>query len=245
MRAAAIMTRDPIVVHPESSIMQAVQLMLQRKISGLPVTNGAGELVGIITEGDLLRRVETGTMRRRPRWIQFFLGAGRMADEYSHACGRKVSEVMNSPVRTVDEEASLDQIVRIMERHQVKRVPVMRGKNIVGIVSRSNLLRALATLTKETKPSPVSDTTIRQKLVAELKGAPWAPVGVVDVVVRNGVVHLWGTIFDERQRQGIRVAAENTPGVQAVEDHLIWVEPHSGMVVLSPDDTLQTSGKTA
>jgi CBS domain-containing protein len=241
MKAGDIMTANPVCIGPEASVMQAVQLMLQRRISGLPVTNETGDIVGIVTEGDLLRRVEIGTARRRPRWIQFLVGAGRLADEYTHACGRKVSEVMNAPVRTVDVDALLDQVVHVMERNRINRLPVTRQGKLAGIVSRSNLLRALATLTRETKPSPVGDSAIRQQLQDELKKELWAPVAVVDVVVRNGIVHLWGSIFDERQRQGIRVAAENTPGVKAVVDHLLWIDPTSGMLILPSGGEQRTS----
>lgn len=231
MKAADIMTPNPVTVQPDTSITEAIRLMLQRKFSGLPVTNDKGVLVGILTEGDFLRRAETGTQRKRPRWIEFFIGPGRLASEYAHSAGRTVHEVMTASVHTISDDAPLDQIVKIMERHQVKRLPVMRDGKLVGIVSRANLLHALASVAKETKPATVDDLSIRERLIAELNRQPWAPVNMVDVVVRNGVVHLWGTILDERQRQGIRVAAENTLGVKSVEDHLVWVEPTTGMVI--------------
>jgi len=241
MKAADIMTANPITIAPGDSVMEAVRLMLQRKFSGLPVIDSKGAVVGIVTEGDLLRRTETGTQRRRPRWIEFFVGPGRLASEYAHASGRKVEEVMTRPVQTITEETPLDEVVNIMERHQIKRLPVLRDGKLVGIVSRANLLRALASVARETKPTSVDDATIRDRLKAELARQPWAPVALVDVVVRNGVVHLWGTILDERQRQGIRVAAENTPGVKSVEDHLVWVEPTSGLVIGTSEDEQRPS----
>jgi CBS domain-containing protein len=233
MKAADIMTPNPVTVRPQSSITEAIRLMLQRRFSGLPVTDDNGVLVGIVTEGDFLRRVETGTQRKRPRWIEFLIGPGQLASEYAHASGHKVHEVMTRTVQTITEDTPLDQVVKIMERHQVKRLPVLRDGKLVGIVSRANLLHALASVSKETKPATVDDASIRDRLMAELSRQPWAPVNMVDVVVRGGVVHLWGTILDERQRQGIRVAAENTLGVKAVEDHLVWVEPTTGMVIPS------------
>ena len=118
-----------------------------------------------------------------------------------------------------------------MERHQIKRVLVVRDSKLVGIVTRANLLHALASVAAETKPGPASDTSIRERLYAELKSQRWAPVGLINVVVRNGVVHLSGTLLDERQRGAIRVAAERIPGVKAIEDHLVWVDPVSGMVM--------------
>ncbi len=236
MKAADIMTPNPVTVQPESSIMEAIRLMLQRKFSGLPVTDAKGALVGIVTEGDFLRRAETGTQRKRPRWIEFLVGPGRLASEYAHASGHKVHEVMTRSVQTITEDTSLEQVVKMMERHQVKRLPVVRDGKLVGIVSRANLLHALASVARETKPASVDDTSIRERLIAELNRQPWAPINMVDVVVRNGIVHLWGTILDERQRQGIRVAAENTLGVKSVEDHLVWVEPTTGMIIPSPEE---------
>jgi CBS domain-containing protein len=241
MKAIDVMTPEPVTVRPDSSVMEAVRIMLQRRFSGLPVVDTTGAVVGIVTEGDLLRRAETGTQRKRPRWIQFFLGPGFMATEYAQACGRKVDEVMTQPVQTVSEDAPLDEIVNIMERHRIKRVPVVRDGKLVGIVSRANLLRALASVARETKPVSADDTSIRDRLVAEFKKEFWAPASMIDVVVRSGVVHLWGSIIDERQRRAIRVAAENTPGVRAVEDHLVWVEPTSGLVFTAPAQETRTS----
>lgn len=235
MKASDIMTPNPVTVAPEASVVEAIRIMLQRRFSGLPVVNAAGEIIGIITEGDLLRRSETGTQRKRPRWIEFIIGPGKLASEYAHASGHKVEEVMTTQVQTIPEDMPVDQIVKVMEQHRVKRLPVIKNGRLVGIVSRANLLRALASVMRETKGGSTDDATIRAKLLAELAKQPWSPNALIDVVVRNGVVHLWGTILDERQRQGIRVAAENTQGVKSVEDHLVWVEPTSGMVI-SPGD---------
>jgi predicted transcriptional regulator len=123
-----------------------------------------------------------------------------------------------------------------METKQVKRLPVLRDNQIVGILSRSNLLRALVSIARDSKPADVSDSSIRHQLLAELAKQSWAPIALIDVIVRNGVVHLWGTLTEERQRQGVRVVAENIPGVKRVEDHLIWIEPVSGIVVPSAED---------
>jgi CBS domain-containing protein len=231
MKASDVMTRDVISVEPDSSILQAARLMLQKHISGLPVIDGAGNLVGIVTEGDYLRRTETGTQRRRPRWIEFLIGPGKLADEYVHTSGRKVREVMTPSVYNVSEDSSLEQVALLMERHRIKRLPVMRGKAVVGIITRANLMRALINVSREVKPLSASDTEIRERLISELKKQPWAPVGMIDVLVKDGIVTLSGAITDERERQALRVAAENISGVQKVVDQLVWVEPISGMVV--------------
>ena len=132
MRAADVMTPDPVCISPDASIADAIRLLLERKFSGLPVVDARGSLVGIVTEGDLLRRTETGTQRKRPSWIEFLMGPGRLATEYVQTTGRKVNDVMTPEVRTVTEDAPLDEIVHLMERHQIKRVLVVRDSKLVG-----------------------------------------------------------------------------------------------------------------
>ena len=171
------------------------------------------------------------------------MGSGRLATEYAQTRGRKVSDIMTSEVRRVTEDALLEEVVHLMGRHQINRVLVVRDGKLVGIVTRANLLHALASVAAETKPGPTSDTSIRERLYAELKAQPWAPVGLINVVVRNGVVHLSGTLLDERHRGAIRVAAERIPGVKAVEDRLVWVDPVSGMVVPALNKSLRRRGK--
>jgi CBS domain-containing protein len=234
MRARAVMTPDPVCISPDASISDAIGLMSERKFSGLPVVDADGSLVGIVTEGDLLRRVETGTQHKRSTWMEFILGAGRLADEYRQAAGRKVKDVMTPDLRTVTEDTPLEEIVRLMERHRIKRVLVVRGQKLVGIVTRANLLHALASVVAESKTEDASDASIRDQLYAELKAQRWAALSFIDIVVRNGVVHLWGTLVDERQREAIVVAAENIPGVKSVEDNLVWVELGTGMVLPPP-----------
>jgi CBS domain-containing protein len=236
MKAKDIMTSPVVTVEPDVAVLQAVRIMLQRRMSGLPVVDKEGGLVGIITEGDFLRRAETGTQRRRPRWLEFLVGPGRLAQEYAHSHGRKVSEIMTPDPITVEEDAPLDDVVKLMEKRQIKRVPVVRGNNVVGIVSRANLLHALASVARETKPAERDDETIRALLLAELAKEPWAPVTLINPVVRDGVVELWGTITDERERPALVIAAENVPGVKAVHDHLAWVDATSGMVLYPSEE---------
>jgi CBS domain-containing protein len=225
------MTSPVVSVAPDATVLQAVQIMLQRRISGLPVIDKDGRLVGIATEGDLLRRVETGTQRRRPRWLEFLLGPGRLADEYTRTHGRKVNDVMTTDPLSVAEDAALEEIVKLMEKRQIKRVPVLRGEQVIGIVTRANLLHALAGVSREAPASiESSDAAIRAAFLAELAKEKWAPIALINPIVRDGVIELWGTITDERERQALIVAAENVPGVKGVRDHLAWVEPTSGMV---------------
>jgi CBS-domain-containing membrane protein len=200
------------------------------------VVDKDGRLVGIVTEGDFLRRAETGTQRRRPGWLEFLVGPGRLAEDYARSHARKVAEVMTAEPITVDEDTSLDEIVKLMEKRQIKRLPVVRGSSVVGIVSRANLLHALASVAREAKPAEQSDTAIRALLMAELAKQSWSPLALINPMVRNGVVELWGTITDERERAALVVAAENVPGVKAVRDHLAWIDPNSGMVLYPTEE---------
>ena len=236
MKAKDVMTHRVISVEPTATVLQAVRLMLQNRISGLPVVDAGGNLVGIVTEGDFLRRTETATERKRPRWLEFLLGSGQSADNYVHTHGRKVEEVMTRDLRTITEDAPLEEVVRLMEKYQIKRLPVVRGRQVVGIVSRANLLHALASVAREIKPVASGDESIRATLLKELDKEKWAPVALVNVVVRNGIVEICGSITDERQRPALIVMAENIPGVKGVRDHLVWIEPMSGAVVYSSED---------
>jgi CBS domain-containing protein len=236
MKAKDVMTRPVVSVEPGASVQDAVQLMLERRISGLPVIDKARRLVGIVTEGDFLRRTELGTERRRPRWLEFLMGPGRLADEYVRTHGRKVEEVMTRDPEAVPEDRQLVDIVQLMEKRQIKRVPVVRGDQVVGIISRANLLHALASTGGDTTSPKHDDDVIRERLLAELDKQRWAPIALINVIVRNGIVELWGTITDERQRHAIIVAAENISGVKDVRDHLVWIDPMSDMAFYPPDE---------
>ena len=234
MQVRDVMTLNVISVKADESILNAARLMLQNRISGLPVIDANGALVGVVTEGDFLRRGEIGTSRQRAKWLEFLVGPGRLASEYVHQSGRKVAEVMTPAPLTVGEDDSLETVVQLMESRHIKRLPVMRNGRMVGIVSRANLVRALVRLGGETPVVAADDAAIRDRILATLAKAEWA-FGV-DVAVKDGVAEIWGTITDERERQGCIVAAENVPGVKQVHDHLVWVEPMSGMAFPSAED---------
>jgi len=235
MKASDVMTPDVISADPDATVLQAARYMIQHHISGLPVIDKTGTLVGILSEGDFLRRRETHTDRRPSRWLEFLMGPGKLAAQYTHTHGSKVSEVMTTNLHTVSEDTSLEKVVEMMERYRIKRVPVLRGKKIVGIVTRANLMHAMVSLARGEPKAASGDAAIRQELLKELKTEKWALASMINVVVREGVVELWGMIVDDRQREALVVAAENIPGVKQVKDHLTWVEPTSG-VVIEPRD---------
>jgi CBS domain-containing protein len=235
MRAHQIMTRPVITVTPETPIVEAANTMLQRHVSGLPVVDKAGKLVGIISEGDFIRRSEIGTQRKRGRFLEFILGSGKEATDFVHEHGRKIAEVMTPDPLTIDEQTDLEKIVELMEKNDVKRLPVMRGDTLVGIVSRSNLLQAVASLAREIPDPTADDDHIRNRVIDTLEKNVWCPFGL-SVTVRDGIVHLSGVITEERSRQAAIVGAENVAGVKKVHDHLCWVDTMSGMYLNSPED---------
>lgn len=237
MKAADVMRHRVVTIAPTASVAEAAQVMLEHGISGLPVVDAKGAIVGMVTEGDLLRRAETGTERQRPRWLEFLLGPGRLAGEYVRTHGRKVEEVMTRKVITVTPATPLESLVGLMEKHRIKRLPVVEHDRIVGMVSRANLLPVLARLAPLAPDMSASDADIRRRILAEFDKNPWAFKGVLDAVVDNGTVELRGVIGDERERDALRVAVENVPGVKKIVDHLIWVEPLSGMAIEPPPET--------
>jgi len=235
MRVKDVMTPNVICIGADEAVLKAARLMLQNRISGLPVVDKEGELVGMVTEGDFLRRGELGTQRQRPKWLEFIVGPGKLAQEYTHSSGRKVEDIMTSDPWTIGQDATLEAVVDTMERHHVKRLPVTRGGRMVGIVSRANLMHALASLSRDVPaPPPGGDPAIRDKILAAIAKQDWAPR--VNVIVKDGVAELHGVITDDRERAGLIVAAENVPGVKRVRDHLVWVEPISGMAFPSSED---------
>ncbi|ESW84877.1 MULTISPECIES: CBS domain-containing protein [unclassified Mesorhizobium] len=231
MQAEAIMSKPVVGIDPTASIADAAWLMLTKKISGFPVIRGDGTLVGIVSEGDFLRRGELGTQRKRSRWLQFLVSPGTAADEYVHANGRRVEEVMSQDVVTAFPTASLDEVVELMTRHHVKRIPVIDTGKVVGIITRSDLLRALISALPAAAAAAIDDEQIRQNIMAELGTQKWAGKDMVNVTVNNGMVKLGGAIFDERARRAAIVAAENVAGVKAVEDGLFCADPVSVLLV--------------
>lgn len=234
MNASDIMTREVVSVGPDAAIRDAIRRMLDHRISGLPVVDGRGKVVGMLTEGDLLRRGEMGTERHRSRWLEFLLGPGRLADEYVRTHGRKVGEIMTEHVVSAAEDTRSLKSFGLMEHRRVKRLPVLRGGALVGIISRADLVRALARLVADEPAFTSPDNEIRQRVLSELERAAWAPRAGITVVVKDGVVELDGVILNEKEREALRVAAENVSGVKAVRDRLVWVEPVSGTVIDAP-----------
>jgi CBS domain-containing protein len=231
MKALDVMQRDVKTVSAETPIEQAVQLMVTRRISGLPVVDSGGTVVGILSEGDLIRRVELGTELKIPAWQAWFTGPGPEARTYARSHARKVGEVMTKPVVSVSPDTELSEVIALMESRRIKRVPVIESGRLVGILTRSDLLRALGSILPRVDTQAVADAELRRRILAELGRQRWAPRFALDLRVENGVVELRGLITDERERAAMRVLAENVAGVRGVVDHLLWIEKGSGIAM--------------
>jgi CBS-domain-containing membrane protein len=216
------MTANVFSVRPDTSVHDVAKLLLAKRISAAPVVDESNRVCGIISEGDLLRRHETGTEKSRSWWTSLFSTAEVQADRYVRAHGLRASDVMTQKIVTVNEDAPVREIVDILESQKIKRVPVMRDDRLVGIVSRSNLLQALVTTIEDTREAPsgrLDDTAIQKTIMAELAQNLSATTADVSFVVRNGVVHIWGMMDSEEERNAVEVMAENVAGVTAVENH--------------------------
>jgi len=227
MLAKDVMTKQVVTVPPGTSVPEIARLLLQRRISAVPVVDADGRVLGIVSEGDLIRRPEVGGARRRSWWLSLLSGSGNDPAEYVKAHGGQAGDVMTRPVVTVAEDTPAEDIARLLEERRIKRVPVVRRGKLVGIVSRADLLRGLAsTKARPRQPARASDRAIRDKLVKRLEREPWAPLGQLNVIVTDGVVHLWGLVDSAEQRRALQVAAREISGVRAVEDHLGEVAPY-------------------
>ena len=224
MRAHQIMTHQVITVGPETPVVEAANKMLNHHISGLPVVDVTDKLIGIISEGDFIRRAEIGTQRERGRWLRLLVGPGRIASDFVHERGRKVGEIMTPNPVTITEDTSLEEIVRTIEQRNVKRLPVVRRDQLVGIVTRSNLLQVVADFARNVPDPTPDDDHIRSSIRAAIENADWVP-SRFNVIVRDGIAHLSGIITDERCRRAAIVAAENVPGVKQVHDELCSYPP--------------------
>ncbi|WP_342216519.1 CBS domain-containing protein [Mesorhizobium sp. 113-3-3] len=231
MRAEAIMTKPVVTVGPGASIADAAELMLSGKFGCLPVVGDDGSVAGILSEGDFLRRKELGTQQVRPRWLELVAGPGKIAKDYVLANGRRVHEVMTRQVVSAPPEATLAEIVGLMTANNVKNIPIIRAGKPVGIVTRTDLMRALVRALPQSGATTADDESIRRNVLQELRGQAWSGGDLIGVKVDHGTVELSGAIFDERQREAAVVAAENVAGVKAVKDSLFRAGPFSVLLI--------------
>jgi CBS domain-containing protein len=229
MRASDVMVTDVITVKPNSNVQDVAKLLLANRISAVPVIDDAGKLVGMVSEGDLLRRSEADTGHERAWWLRLLMGRENLAAEYLREHSRKVADVMTRGIISAEPDTSVADIATLLERHRIKRVPIVRNGNVVGIVSRANLIQALATFRKKlTSSQPVADAELREKIALRLKSEPWLRPFLVNVTVTDGAIDLWGLVDSLVENKALHVAVENTPGVKAVNDNVLVRPAGSG-----------------
>jgi CBS domain-containing protein len=220
MQARDLMVSPVVTVQPSASVKEVAKLLLEQGISAVPVVDDQGKLVGVVSEGDLLHRPEIGSERRRSWWLLGLTDEETLAAEYVKAHAHKVADAMTQKVITAAPDASLHELATLMEANAIKRVPIVEDGRLVGIVSRANLVRALASA-QPALEIELSDANIQGQLLAHLQNQAWARPWLLNIMVKNGVVDLWGVVRSDAERRAVRIAAESMDSVRAVNDNLV------------------------
>ena len=221
MKAADVMATNVITVRLDTPVATIAEVLLANRISAVPVVNDKNVLVGIVSEGDLIHRVEAGTERHRSWWLELLTGKETLAHEFVMSHARKAADVMTRPVISVQPDTPLGDIASLLEKHRIKRVPVASNGKIVGIVSRANLIQALVNLNRAKTEASVDDLTLHGNILEQLRSKPWVDPSTISILVNNGSVELWGIVDSETEKNAIRVAVEVTPGVRQVANKLV------------------------
>ena len=221
MKAMDVMVRDVVTVKPDDDVAHAIKLLAQHDVSALPVVDDDGGVIGIISEADLVHRSEIDTEKHHPWWIEALSPASTLAEEFAKSHGRRVSEIMSSAVVYALEETPLGEIATLLEKHRIKRVPILRDGKLVGVVSRSNLIQALAAAQPQAAEGSASDRAIRLELLDRLGRQAWTDFGSRNVIVSGGVIHLWGLVGSQEEHKALLALAEGVPGAVRVSDEMI------------------------
>jgi CBS domain-containing protein len=224
MRAIDVMVRDVVTVHPDTDVAEAIKLLGKHDVSALPVVDGHNHLLGVISEADLIHRVEIGTEKHRRWWVEAVTGASSLAEDFAKSHGKKVHELMSTNVVSATEDTPLSEIANLLERKRIKRVPITRQGKLVGIVSRSNLIQALASAMAgngEATSADAADRKIRGELLERLGQQSWTDFGGRNIIVSGGIVHVWGLVGSEAEHKALIALAEGVPGVRRVSDEMI------------------------
>jgi CBS domain-containing protein len=224
MKARDVMVTPVFTVTPSTSVQEVAKILLDRRISAVPVVNEQGTLVGIISEGDLLHRAEAGTGQPHSWWLECLAGDGFLASDYVKQHALKVADLMTCEVITAAPDTPLNDVAVLLESKGIKRVPILENGQLIGIVSRANIIQAVAAKPVQLEVR-VPDTTIRDELLTKLRRQPWSHTGLLNVIVHDGIVDLWGMTYSAAERTAVRVAAETTPGVRVVNDYLFGGRP--------------------
>jgi len=221
MIAADVMVSNVIAVSPETRVAEVAEILLHNRISAVPVVDAAGQIVGIVSEGDLMHRAEAGTEIHRSWWLRALTSNEAMAADFVRSHTQKVTDVMTRRVVTASPDTPLYEIANLLERNRIKRVPIVKDGKLVGIVSRANLLQALASLKPAASGKAPEDSAIRQRILAEVEKQPWTHPSLINVIVQDGDVALWGVVSSKSEKDAIRVMAETAPGARTVSDHIV------------------------
>ena len=221
MKASDVMVRDVITIGPNDDVIEAAALLVDHDISALPVIDNERKVIGILSEADLIRREELGTEKRRAWWLETVLPAGRLASDYAKSHGRKVAEIMSQDVITATADASLAEIATLLERNRIKRVPIVEDGRLIGVVSRSNLIQALASAPASAPTDIQADRALRLEVLARLRDRPWTGFGERNILVTNSVVHVWGLVGSPEEHKALLALSESVPGVRSVVDEMI------------------------
>jgi CBS domain-containing protein len=221
MLASDVMVRDVITIGLDDDVARAAKLLVDYDVSALPVVDSDRHVLGILSEADLLRREEIGAEKQRPWWLEAVTPASVLAIDYAKSHGRKVSEVMSEDVITATEDATLAEIAALLEKHRIKRVPIVRDGKLVGVVSRANLIQALASTPVASRDDQEGDRAIRLELMDRLGKQAWTGFGERNIVVANGIVHIWGLVFSPEEHKALLALAEDVAGVKGVSDEMI------------------------
>jgi CBS domain-containing protein len=221
MKAIDVMVRNVVSVRPDDRVADAIKLLAEHDLSALPVVDDDGIVIGIISEADLLHREEIGTDKERPWWLEAVTPASTLAGEFAKSHGQRIDEVMSTNVISASEETPLEEIALLLEKHRIKRLPILRDGKLVGIVSRSNLIQALASSKAPAADNISTDREIRLELLERLKHQAWTDFGSRNIIVTGGVVHLWGLVGSLEEHKALLALAEGVPGVAQISDETI------------------------
>lgn len=227
MLARDVMTTNAVTISPGTPVAEIAKLLIERRISAVPVVDAEGRVLGIVSEGDLMRRPESESEPHHSWWLRLFESPEEHAAEYAKTHGLRAEDVMTREVVSVAEDRPVGEIAELLEERRIKRVPVTRDGRLVGIVSRADLLRALAAASSlAPPPPPADDQALRERILETLERELGPSTRFIGVTVTDGSAHVWGSAESAEEKRAIRVAVENTPGVKAVLDHIGILPPN-------------------
>jgi CBS domain-containing protein len=222
MQARDIMTTNVLTFRADTPVMDIAASLAAWRVSGAPVVDEENRVVGMVSEGDLLRRSELGTEKRRSSWLTFFTDDTTLAKEFEKAHGQHAANIMSRPAFSVTEDATLDEIANLLEKRRIKRLPVVRDGKLVGIITRGDIVRVIArTRTAEPAPAHRSDAELHSEIDERLSTQRWLPAALINVTVHDGHVEIWGRLGTEDQRRALTVLVEEIKGVRSIANHVI------------------------